>query len=202
MQFYSFLKNIEYILKLFNKDATIKIEESTINQNETQQQALPLFTNQTTNNNGQLGLFAQAVQSEVNKTEITFTSKIITNNSDLEDMIKALSAKKVIAIKIFADYKNSTNATIYGLSFGYNPSFSITEDNNIVTKSNKTDTECFYIPFSHNIESELNIKETFEQLKPLLENNTVKKFVHDLKTNACILNKYNIIFEIEKEMED
>ncbi len=64
MQFYSFLKNIEYILKLFAKDIEIpEIETQTI-KNDTPKVEI------SQNTNGQLGLFAQAVQAEVNNTDI------------------------------------------------------------------------------------------------------------------------------------
>ena len=53
-----------------------------------------------TASNGQLGLFAQAVQTEVNKSELQFNTTLITDTTDFENMIDNLSKASVIALKV------------------------------------------------------------------------------------------------------
>ncbi len=193
MQFYSFLKNIEFIFKLFDKNAVVPALEEPQKTAENDIQTLPLFSSaQAENANGQLGLFAQAVQSEVNKVELKYNSKLITDTSDFEEMVALLSEQKVISLKVFADYKNSMNFRVYGIALGYNKSYSY--DEKIIYNGDNTVTDAFYIPISHNIETQLEESFVLNGLKSLLENDSIKKFVHDVKMEACIFNKFGINF--------
>lgn len=187
MQFYSFLKNIEYILKLFAKDIEIpEIETQTI-QNDTPK----VETSQNTN--GQLGLFAQAVQAEVNKTDIEYNSKIITDSQDLCELIEILSGKKVISFKLLADFQNAVNFKIYGIALGFRDDISF-ENNKLVMASDSTLAQTFYIPILHNLSKQLDLKFVLTKLKPILENNDIKKLTHDVKIEECMLNFFDIDF--------
>lgn len=179
MQFYSFLKNIEYILKLFNKDGEIPQLPT-----EEKQQEVPVIVSSA---NGQLGLFAQAVQAEVNKKDLAYNSKIITDSVDFEDMVKQLSAQKLIGVRIFADFKNAVRARIYGIALGYNKAFTY-NDNKIELSDKDNFTESYYIPLTHNLEKQLDSEFVKEGLKTILENPDIKKFTHDVKTEDCIFN--------------
>ncbi len=172
MQFYSFLKNIENILKTFNKGD--KFEQ------------LP----QSEQTNGQLGLFAQAVQNEVNKVELNYKSKIITDSQDLTDMIEALNKNSVISVKIYADIVNAVEFNLYGISFGFNKDY--TCDNKLKINNDNNETECYYIPFGHNSGNNFNPEYTLKELKTVLENNNTKKITHDSKELLNILKKYDI----------
>ena len=192
MQFYSFLKNIEFILKSFDKNAIIPNLEDTQNSSEDDIQSLPLFAaTQVENQNGQLGLFAQAVQSEVNKVELKYSTKLITDTSDFEEFVKIISDKKLISLKLFSDYKNALNSTIYGIAIGYNDAY--TFNSTVIYNSNNSVNQTYYIPLSHNIENQLNSDFVLNGLKEVFENDEIKKFVHDVKTDVCILNNHNII---------
>lgn len=187
MQFYSFLKNIEYILKLFAKDIEIpEIETQTI-QNDTPK----VETSQNTN--GQLGLFAQAVQAEVNKTDIEYNSKIITDSQDLCELIEILSGKKVISFKLLADFQNAVNFKIYGIALGFRDDISY-DKNKLVTLSDSMPAQTFYIPILHNLSKQLDLKFVLAKLKPILENNDIKKLTHDVKIEECMLNFFDIDF--------
>ncbi|MBQ8459744.1 DNA polymerase I [bacterium] len=189
MQFYSFLKNIEFILKLFDKNAEINSEISPQEENsDTQvQQQLPLLAEpKVTNTNGQLGLFAQAVQDEVNKETFDFKSKIITDSIDFENMLADLNKQNLICLKIFAQYKNAVNFNIYGIGLGYNKSYKFENNKIVVSNDENTQTECFYIPISHNIENQLKADFVINALKPILLNNNIKKLTLDTKLEDCI----------------
>lgn len=187
MQFYSFLKNIEYILKLFAKDIEIpEIETQTI-KNDTPKVEI------SQNTNGQLGLFAQAVQAEVNKTDIEYNSKIITDTQDLCELIEILSGKKVISFKLLADFQNAVNFKIYGIALGFRDDISY-DKNKLVTLSDSMPAQTFYIPILHNLSKQLDLKFVLSKLKPILENNDIKKLTHDVKIEECMLNFFDIDF--------
>lgn len=191
MQFYSFLKNIEFIFKLFDKNAVVSVVEEPQKTVENDIQTLPLFASaQSENANGQLGLFAQAVQSEVNKIELKYNSKLVTDTTDFENMISKLNSQKVFAYRIFAEYENALNSKVFGIALGINSAFSVSENSIQVGASEIT--ECFYIPLNHSLANQLSVDFVFDGLKSLFENSDVKKFAHDIKTDACILNLFNI----------
>ena len=79
MQFFSFLKNIDSILSSFDKDAKV---------------AQPLIIPQS--GQRQLGLFSEAVKAEINKVDIDFESKLITDPSDLQELAEVLKSKKFL----------------------------------------------------------------------------------------------------------
>lgn len=187
MQFYSFLKNIEYILKLFAKDIEIpEIETQTI-KNDTPKVEI------SQNTNGQLGLFAQAVQAEVNKTDIEYNSKIITDSQDLCELIEILSGKKVISFKLLADFQNAVNFKIYGIALGFRDDISY-DKNKLVTLSDSMPAQTFYIPILHNLSKQLDLKFVLAKLKPILESNDIKKITHDVKIEECMLKFFDIDF--------
>lgn len=185
MQFYSFLKNIEFILKLFAKDIEIPEIASEPIKEETPKVELPQ------NNNGQLGLFAQAVQAEVNKTDIEYNSKIITDTQDLSELVEVLNSKKVISFKFLADFQNAVNFKIYGIALGFRDDISF-ENNKLVMAADSTLAQTFYIPIQHNLSKQLDLKFVLNELKPILENIDIKKLTHDVKIEECMLKFFDI----------
>ena len=181
MQFYSFLKNIEFILKSFDKSG----QDISLT-NENNNAAIP----QTDNSNGQLGLFAQAVQTEVNKTNITSIAKLVTDSQDFKDMIEKLSKATTISLRVLADVKNAINSTIYGIAFGINKNF--TFDESLKINMGEEKTEAFYIPISHNFENQLSLDFVLENLKPIIENSKIKKLTHDVKVEYNIFKSFDI----------
>ena len=180
-QFYSFLKNIEFILKSFDKN---QIEN---------QETLPLFASadlNVNNSNGQLGLFAQAVQSEVNKTEIEYDSKIITDSVDFEELLERLTKETLIAVKIFADTKNAVNSTVYGIALGINSNYKFSDK--IQVSEDAAKTASYYIPLNHNLEKQLSFDFVTSKLKPILENDRIKKITHDIKLEYNIFKTLGI----------
>lgn len=187
MQFYSFLKNIEFILKLFDKNAQpILLEAKTEIKEQKIQPTIKVSTA-----NGQLGLFAQAVQSEVNKEDLKYNSKVITDSSDLDFLVENLLSKSVIGFKIFADFKNALNSKVYGIGLGYNSNYEYADGKVNINETSEL-TEAFYIPISHNIDNQLKLDYVVSKLKPVFESMTVKKVSHDIKIEDCILKSLGI----------
>ena len=183
MQFYSFLKNIESILKTFNKNASA-VEPVIIQDNAMQNVGA----------NGQLGLFAQAVTTEVNKVELNYNCKFITDSQDFEEMIKELQNQTLITVRSYADVENALNYKLYGVSFGINPDYNY--DNGIKIEDKNGQTTCFYIPLGHNIHGQLPVNEVLDKLEPILTNNNIKKILHDTKKELNILGQINgVVFD-------
>ena len=182
MQFYSFLKNIEFILKSFDKSASFSLPEEV-------KTSTQIITPES--NNGQLGLFAQAVQAEVNKEEISFDSKLITDETDFSQMIEELSKKSVIALRFSADVKNALNSTVYGLSIAYNDCFTY-DGSNLKIAEKDSLTKAYYIPLNHHIEKQLDINFVMNGIKELCENSEVKKITHELKHVYNIFKSFEI----------
>ncbi len=183
MQFYSFLKNIESILKTFNKDAEI------INDNDAQQ-AMP----QIQNTNGQLGLFAQAVQAEVNKAELNYKCNFITDSVDFDQMIEEIKKQNLISVRSYVQIENSVNFDLYGISVGINADF--TYDGKIKISNSGAQTVCYYIPLNHNVENQLSVGYVFEKLKPIFESENIKKILHDTKKELNVFGCINgVVFD-------
>lgn len=181
MQFYSFLKNIENILKTFDKGGKYT-QENTPATEKTQIQ--------TTDSNGQLGLFAQVVQAEVNKVELNCDCKLITDTQDFNEMLSKLEKSSVFSLRLFAKLENAVNFDLYGIAIGVNEDFNF--DNKIKVNEIKSKTFAYYIPLNHNIEKQLPIDLVTEKLKNIFENEKIKKITHDLKNNLNILQGYGI----------
>lgn len=174
MQFYSFLKNIEQILKTFAKE---KIESTPIEL--TQPDA-----------KGQLGLFSQVVQSEVNQVEANYEGAIITTSQDFLNLLDKIRSSKLFAIKISAEIINAVNFKVYGLSVGLNEDFSY--GNDLEIKNNSSKTLAYYIPLNHNSANQLDEKFVFTSFKSILESEEIKKLTHDTKSLCSILKSYDI----------
>lgn len=187
MQFYMFLKNIEFILKSFDKNAQIVIPKEAKTQEAVIQPSIQL----PKSNNGQLGLFAQAVQSEVNKEELNYKINLITDSEDFNSMVEILSEQNIIGLKLFSDVVNAVDFKLYGILIAYNKNFSFSDRLN-VEKNDDVITESYYIPFSHNIEKQLPVDFVLKGLKFILENSEINKITHDIKVEDCILKNFSI----------
>ena len=183
MQFYSFLKNIEYILKLFNKDGNFEIPNATNPENQN------LIGVQK---NGQLGLFAQVAQDTVNQSDEVSGAEIVNTEDKLKVLVDVLSNVPTFGMKFLVDFKNSINFDIYGLLFGVNQTLKVS-DNSFDFSEYKEDVKTYYIPiYGQNIECFKDIPRIFYLLKPVFENQNIKKFTHDLKIDDCVLKYYGI----------
>ena len=183
MQFYSFLKNIEPILKTFNKNAKAASSDKERNHEA-----------QNISTDGQLGLFAQAVTTEVNKVELNYDCKFITDCQDFDNMIEVLNRQSVISLRSYADIENSLNYKLYGISVGVSSDFGY--DNGLKISDNEGKTTCYYIPVAHNIDTQLPENKVLEDLKPIFESENIKKIVHDTKKELNIFGQINsVIFD-------
>lgn len=89
MQFYSFIKNINKILKSFNPDIET-VQEIKILEQKPQEET-----------NGQLGLFTQAIKETIEDKECEST--IINDEEEIKNLVKTLQEKKEFAINCYTD---------------------------------------------------------------------------------------------------
>ncbi len=121
----------------------------------------------------QLGFFTEVVNEEINKDcEMNFESKLITDSQDLESFAKELVMHKSFAFKVYADVKNAITSFVHGFVFAFD----------------EKPYKIFYIPVAHsNIETQLRLDNVLDVLRPVFENENIKKITYDAK------NQYNIL---------
>ena len=196
MQFYNFIKGVDSILGAFDKNK--KSEPATAASSPTQQKILAeqepqeLLEATPVNNLGQmqLGLFAQEVKSKINKDNLGFDIKAITTKEALNELVETLKGQTLIAIDTETTSVNTIEAELVGISIAYNPLYTANKQVKIAEGSEKTKT--FYIPLSHQIGEQLEIDEAIEALKPLFEDEKIKKTMQNAKFDYNILQNYDI----------
>lgn len=184
MQFYSFLRNINSILSSF--DRTLE--------NVPTGQAITVKTG----GQQQLGLFSEAVKSEINKFELKYEKNEITDIESLKDMIKDLIESKIFAVKAIGAAKSAVEVDLRGLTFAINENLAFA-DELCIEKEDKSKTKTFYIPVG--MEGQLPLQVVLSALKPLLEDNNLKKITHDAKTEynvfrALGINLNGLVFDV------
>lgn len=174
MQFYTFIKNINEIMYSFDKTG----------------HEAPLAI--SAEGSLQLGFFADAVNEEINKeSDFKFEKKLVTDSSDLSEMVNELSNRSLIAFDIYADVKNAVESVIIGFSFAYNDD--LTADDIIKNNGTSSVTKSFYVPIAHsNIENQLRLEDVIKEIKPLFEKDDTKKTAHNAKTLYNILRGLDI----------
>lgn len=179
MQFYSFIKNINEILYSFNKSEEPIAKDM---------QAMPASS---TEGQIQLGFFAEAVKNEINKIGIEYDKKLIADSTDLSEMIKELEAQTFFSFRIYADVKSAVQSNIIGIAAAYNEACCALA--HVEVKETDAKTKAFYIPVSHSTSSnQLRAKDIIDALKPIFENENIKKSSHNAKTEYNVLRNYGI----------
>lgn len=173
MQFYSFLKNIDSVMNLFNK-----------NSNDVE------VSNEVVSNGAQLGLFAETIKNEINKQDFNNCGKIITELSDLDELVTILKTKKVFAFRTEAVVKNVLESNIIGITIAYNDDFGV--DDGIIFNNLNSVTNIFYLPLKHDLEKQISVKDFVAKLRPVFEDESIKKITHDVKQEYNCLKTYNI----------
>lgn len=203
MQFYSFIKNIDGILGSFDKE---KKEEGEKGKEEsrldlpTQQQEVPheqpqLFEVKTVNSCPmQLGFFAQEVKNKINKDDMGFEIKAITTKEDLKDLVETLKKQTLISLDTETTSINIQEAELVGISIGYNANYSAKSEVKIAegTEENIQKTKTFYLPVSHQFGDQLELNDMLEAIKPILEDEKIKKTLQNAKFDYNILQNYDI----------
>ena len=177
MQFYTFIKNINSIMYSFDKvEHTAPAEAPQVN----------------ADGSIQLGFFSEAVNDEINKSsDFATEKKCITDSTDLQKLAEELKQQSLIGFKLYANIKNAVNSSLTGISFAYQKGLNA-QDRISINEKNK-DTKSFYIPLNHTLlENQLRIEDVILALKPVFENENIKKTTHDAKSEYNVLRTLGI----------
>ena len=197
MQFYSFIRTIDGILGSFDKSEKEK-GESEKNPSTLQPFNLSTYLSPLTSHPSpltssapmQLGFFAQEVKSKINKDNDEFEIKAITTKEDLKELVETLQKQTLISLDTETTSVNVIEAELVGISIGYNPLYTAKSEVKIAEGQEKTKT--FYIPLSHQIGEQLETNDVIEALKPILEDENLKKTLQNAKFDYNILQNYGI----------
>lgn len=173
MQFYTFIKNINSILYSFDK-----VEHS-----------VPQETPQINSDGSlQLGFFSEVVNQEINKSsDFSVEKKCITDTNDLQKLVEDLKQQSLIAFKLYANIKNAVNSSLTGISIAYKKALSA-DDRVLINSDDNSETKTFYIPLGHSsIENQLREEDVINTLKPVFEDEKIKKTTHDAKSEYNVL---------------
>lgn len=173
MQFYTFIKNINSILYSFDK-----VEHS-----------VPQETPQINSDGSvQLGFFSEVVNQEINKSsDFAVEKKCITDTNDLQKLVEDLKQQSLIAFKLYANIKNAVNSSLTGISIAYKKALSA-DDRVLINSDDNSETKTFYIPLGHSsIENQLREEDVINTIKPVFEDEKIKKTTHDAKSEYNVL---------------
>lgn len=189
MQFYSFIRGIDGILCSFDKNKCmeqnlkkeeskneIKPENKTISEPSIMP-STPAINSAPPSSSMQLGLFAQEVKQKINKDDIPFDMKTIIKKEDLSKLVEDLKGCKYFALDTETTGVIIQQAELVGISIAFD-------------KGEKV--QAFYIPISHQIGEQLEITEVLDALKPVFEDEKIKKTLQNAKFDYNILQNYGI----------
>ena len=165
MQFYSFVKNIDNILCTFDKNCDeLPVKPQVVEQKE--DKPLVQFKEDNTPQM-QLGLFASVVKETV-ETE-TYDSKTISDVNELNNIVQELLQKEEIALTFVSDFENAVTIDLIGCAIAY--------------KDENEKIQAVYVA---------NKDGLIEGLKPVFENENLKKYTYNAKNDINILKSIDI----------
>ena len=189
VQFYTFLKKFEQIKSWFNQNKDTKTvfnKNNGFGQNE-----------QDTNNNlvkfnnsakVQLGLFTD---NNVNYN-IDFEKNIVNTKEKLDELTKELNLQSIFAIDTETTSLNPMHTDLVGISIAYSQNISVKNNRVVILENDNEKIKTFYIPVFHKIGEQLETSYVLEKIKPILENENIKKTFQNLKFDINVFRKYNI----------
>ena len=165
MQFYSFVKNIDNILCTFDKNCDELPVKPQVTETK-EDKPLVQFKEDNTPQM-QLGLFASVVKETV-ETE-TYDSKTISDVNELNNIVQELLKKEEIALTFVSDFENAVTIDLIGCAIAY--------------KDENEKIQSVYVA---------NKDGLIEGLKPVFENENLKKYTYNAKNDINILKSIDI----------
>lgn len=178
MQFYGFIKNIDSILCSFDKDkCKQEALKEKVSQSKTEAAPVALEPSFPSAGQMQLGLFAQEVKQKINKDNLGFEPIAVATIDDLNKVVGKLKKCRLIALDTETTSVNIQEAELVGISVAFD------EDDKIKT---------YYFPVSHQYGEQLELNDVLDALKPVLEDEKIKKSLQNAKFDYNILQNYDI----------
>lgn len=201
MQFYSFIRGIDGILGAFQtqrgKEAKTQsdlTEQSRLGFTAQQQESPSLHKEEGVISNPscsmQLGLFAQEVKQKINKDNLAFKPETITTKEALAKLVSDLKTCEYFALDTETTSVNIQEAELVGISVAYNSEGK--RARGLEGKPTDEPALTYYIPISHQIGEQLEANDVLVALKPILEDEKIKKTLQNAKFDYNIFQNYGI----------
>lgn len=132
------------------------------------------FKENPQNSQMQLGLFSTAVKETIETK--TYDKKVIATQEELQQLVLNLEKQEKIAINFVADINNASDINTLGVAFAF-------DENGLKT---------YYVQ---------NKDENFNVLKPIFENENIKKYAYNSKNcinilKNCEIELKNVVFDV------
>ena len=163
-QLNSFIRNVDKIMRAFNKGENEKVSQIQAQPQKVEQSTLFEVPKQTQTTDGtlQLGLFADVAKDIVNDKDLSYEKEILNENISL--LISKIKEEKTFALDIVSNFKNAINTEIIALT---------------VALKDKV----YYIPYS---------EKAILALKEIFEDENIKKITYDGKDNINTLKNVGV----------
>ncbi len=204
MQFYSFIRNIDSILGSFDKEKALalKNQSKTVEKNteiqkldESQPATVTAEVTRTPSCQMQLGLFAQEVKNIINRENDVFEAKAIVTKEELKKLCDDLKTASLFSLDTETTSVNIQEAELVGISVAFENKCTLSPNPSPINGEGSTASckiETFYIPISHQYGDQLELNDVIEALKPVLEDENLKKTLQNAKFDYNILQNYGV----------
>ncbi len=188
-QFYSFLKNADKILKNFK--VTGQKENTTTE--ETPVQAQLSMPAQAQSGQLQLGLGlsmpSQIVQNT--NTQYDILKTIVDTESKFEEMVKKLNSQTLISLDVETTGINPLDSELVGISISCSDDLA-SDKGRVIIKGDGNRYFAWYIPVFHQFGEQLEHDYIIRNIKPIFENDKIKKTFQNVKFDYNVLKKEGI----------
>ena len=195
VQLFSFLKNLNEILKPFDYPEEVTKEISEIAADPKKSTPDPI---KSVGEQIQLGLCFEAAGAQESaptkkqkKEKLKNSCHTITTEEDLKKLIDTLNKQTLFAFDTETTSVNALEADLVGISLAYNPDIQAS-NGKIEIKDTGAKTESFYIPVFHRYGEQLDLDYVVSMLKPVLESKNISKTLQNAKYDVNALLKYGI----------
>lgn len=176
-EFNSFIKRLPKVLEPFNEGKPVEIKDAQrLMTGRQEQMKLDIGDSNGNKDSNDLLSHLKTPDLKVN---------LIDTEKELEKLISNLTKKKIICVDLETTSTDTMTCNIVGIGLSW---FEHEKDDLEKSKDIKT---C-YIPVGHNEGRQLKEEQVLKSLKPILENDDVKKIAQNCKFEYKILKRHNI----------